>query len=73
MGEGGELKHDTPQTELLPQRQVATYGRQFSMTREAFINDDVGFITQVPGMYAASAKRTISKQVYSILFNNPDL
>ena len=45
VGEGGELKHDTPQTELLPQRQVATYGRQFSMTREAFINDDVGFIT----------------------------
>lgn len=73
VGEGGELKHDTPQTELLPQRQVATYGRQFSMTREAFINDDVGFITQVPGMYAASAKRTINKQVYSILFNNPTI
>lgn len=47
--------------------------RQFSMTREAFINDDVGFITQVPGMYAASAKRTINKQVYSILFNNPTI
>ena len=63
VGEGGELKHDTPQTELIPQRQVATYGRQFSMTREAFINDDVGFITQVPGMYAASAKRTDRKSV----------
>ena len=73
VGENGELKHDTPKTDLLPQRQVATYGRQFSMTREAFINDDVGFITQVPGMYAASAKRTINKQVYSILFNNPTI
>lgn len=71
VGENGELKHDTPKTELLPQRKVETYGRQFSMTREAFINDDVGFITQVPGMYAAAAKRTINKQVYSILFNNP--
>lgn len=73
VGEGGELKHDTPKTDLLPQRKISTYGRQFSMTREAFINDDIGFITQVPGMYAASAKRTINKQVYSILYNNPTI
>lgn len=67
VGENGELKHDTPKTEPLPQRKVETYGRQFSMTREAFINDDVGFITQVPGMYAAAAKRTINKQVLRAL------
>lgn len=73
VGEGGELKHDTPKTDLLPQRKISTYGRQFSMTREAFVNDDIGFITQVPGMYAASAKRTINKQVYSILYSNPTI
>jgi hypothetical protein len=73
VGEGGELKHDTPKTDLLPQRKISTYGRQFSMTREAFINDDIGFITQVPGMYAASAKRTLNKQVYSILYSNPTI
>lgn len=71
VGENGELKHDTPKTELLPQRKVDTYGRQFSMSRQAFINDDIGFITEVPGLYAASAKRTINKQVYSILVQNP--
>ena len=71
VGENGELKHDTPKSELLPQRQVDTYGRQFSMSRQAFINDDVGFITEVPGLYAASAKRTINKQVYKILVDNP--
>jgi len=71
VGENGELKHDAPKSELLPQRQVDTYGRQFSMTRQAFINDDVGFITEVPGLYAASAKRTINKQVYKILVDNP--
>lgn len=71
VGENGELKHDTPKTELLPQRKVDTYGRQFSMSRQAFINDDIGFITEVPGLYAASAKRTINKQVYSILTKNP--
>lgn len=71
VGENGELKHDTPKTDLLPQRKIDTYGRQFSMTRQAFINDDVGFITEVPGLYAASAKRTINKQVYTILVQNP--
>lgn len=71
VGENGELKHDTPKTDLLPQRQIDTYGRQFSMTRQAFINDDIGFITEVPGLYAASAKRTINKQVYTILVKNP--
>ncbi|MEG2678411.1 MAG: hypothetical protein RR949_00645 [Oscillospiraceae bacterium] len=71
VGENGELKHDNPKTDLLPQRKIDTYGRQFSMSRQAFINDDVGFITEMPGMYAASAKRTINKQVYQILVNNP--
>lgn len=71
VGENGELKADTPKTDLLPQRQIDTWGRQFSMTRQAFINDDVGFITEVPGLYAMSAKRTINKQVYEILVKNP--
>ncbi len=70
VGENGELKADTPKTELLPQRQTGTYGRQFSMIRQAFINNDIGFITEVPGLYAANAKRTISKGVYSILMKN---
>lgn len=73
VGEKGELKHDAPQTERFPERKIDTYGRQFSMTRQAFINDDVGFITEIPGLYAASAKRTINKQVYKILVENPTI
>ena len=69
--ENGELKADKPRTELLPTRKLDTYGRQFSMTRQAFINDDIGFLTEVPGLYAAAAKKTIDKQVYGILFDNP--
>lgn len=68
--ENGEIKPDIPRTELLPQRKLETYGKQFSMTRQAFINDDIGFLTRVPGLYATAAKKTIDKQVYSILFNN---
>ncbi|MCD8204505.1 MAG: hypothetical protein LUC16_01580 [Coprobacillus sp.] len=68
--ENGEIKADIPQTELLPTRKLETYGKQFSMTRQAFINDDIGFLTEVPGLYATKAKQTIDKQVYQILFDN---
>ena len=68
--ENGEIKPDYPKTELLPQRKLDTYGKQFSMTRQAFINDDIGFLTEVPGLYATAAKKTINKQVYTILFKN---
>ena len=40
------------------------------MTRQAFINDDIGFLTEVPGLYATAAKKTIDKQVYKLLFEN---
>ena len=69
--ENGEIHPDKPTTELLPSRKLKTYGKQFSMTRQAFINDDIGFLTRVPGLYATAAKKTIDKQVYGILFNNP--
>ena len=68
--ENGEIKPDAPRTELLPQRKLETYGKQFSMTRQAFINDDIGFLTRVPGLYATAAKKTIDKQVYKLLFDN---
>lgn len=68
--ENGELVNDKPKDILLPKRKLETYGRQFSMSRQAFINDDVGFITKIPGLYAQKAKKTIDKQVYQILFSN---
>ena len=68
--ENGELKPMSPKTELLPNRKIDTYGRTFSMTRQAFINDDIGFITRIPGLFAANAKKTIDKAVYSTLFEN---
>lgn len=71
--ENGELKADIPSTELLPSRKLDTYGRQFSMTRQAFINDDIEFITKVPALYATKAKRTIDKQCYGILYGNPTI
>lgn len=68
--ENGEIKPDKPRTDVLPTRKLDTYGKSFSMTRQAFINDDISFLTEVPGLYATAAKKTIDKQVYKILFDN---
>ena len=69
--ESGELKHDVFRDDHLPTRQLRTYGRQFTLSRKAFIDDDIGLVTSLPARYAASARKTINKQVYSILVNNP--
>lgn len=69
--ESGELKHDSYKDVKLPTRKLETYGRQFTLTRQAFINDDIDLITKMPARYAASARKTINTQVYEIIVNNP--
>lgn len=69
--EGGELKHDVFGDEKRPTRKLKTYGRQFTLTRQAFINDDIDLVTRIPAKYAASARKTQNKQIYEILVNNP--
>lgn len=71
--ENGELKHDVWEDKALPTRKLETYGRQFSLSRQMFINDDIGVVTSIPKQYAASAKRTQNEQVYRILFDNPTI
>lgn len=68
--ENGEIKHDEPKDVKRPNRQLKTYGRQFTMSRQAFINDDIGFLSTIPARYAAAARRTQNKQAYNILLNN---
>lgn len=69
--ENGEIKADTFTDTLLPVRKLKTYARQFTLTRQAFIDDDIGMITRKPAQYAASARKTQNKQVYDIMVNNP--
>lgn len=68
--ENGELEHDSIDQKVMPTRKLDTYGKSFTMTRKAFVDDDVSFISQLPGAYVKSAKMTIEKQVYSLLYNN---
>lgn len=68
--EGGELKHDVWKDTKRPTRKLKTYGRQFTISRQAFINDDVGLITRMPAKYAASSRRTLNKQCYELLIRD---
>ena len=68
--ESGELKMDKPSDDRMPTRKIKTFGRQFSMTRQAFINDDISYLSSIPAKYAESARKTINKQVYEILCEN---
>lgn len=69
--QNGELKHDMVNAEEGPQRQLLTFGRQFTMSRQAFINDDVDFISTIPALYAQSARLGINRLVYQLLAKNP--
>lgn len=69
--ENGELKHDAPNSEEGPIRQLLTFGRQFTMSRQMFINDDVDFIATIPALYAQSGRQGINRLVYQTLASNP--
>ena len=69
--ENGELKTEEIKDDtLLPQRKLETYGKTLSLSRQAFINDDIGYVTSIPAKQGRAAKRTINKQVYDILVKN---
>lgn len=67
--EGGELKNDIPSDAKRPTRQLKTYGKQFTLSRQAFINDDIDLVTRIPARYAAAARKTINTQCYRILMD----
>jgi ATP-dependent protease ClpP protease subunit len=70
--EGGEYKYgtlgDTGTTVAL-----ATYGKMFSITRQAIVNDNLGEFTRIPQRMGRAAKRTIGNLVYAILNSNPTM
>ena len=72
MTETGEFKH-AEVTEASAKTSVATYGRTFTMTRKAIINDDMGALSRIPALYGQAARRGINKMVYKILADNPTI
>jgi len=71
--EGGELKHDVPSDAKLPQRFLRTWGKSFTLSRQAIINDDIGLVTSLPARYAQAARRTINTQCYQRLMSQTNI
>lgn len=50
---------------------LAKYGKRFSITREAIINDDLSSFTKIPRVMGRAAIRTVGDLVYAVLTGNP--
>lgn len=53
--------------------QLATYGRMFSITRQAIINDDLNAFSKIPRSMGRAAIRTVGDLVYAVLTGNPNM
>ena len=70
--EGAEFKYGTV-GERGEKIALATYGKRFSITRQAIINDDLGAFTRITQLMGAAARRTVGDLVYAILVDNPKM
>lgn len=70
--EGGEYKYGSI-GEYKEQIRLLTYGKKFSITRQAIINDDLSVFTEVPRKMGRAARRKIGDLVFSILTGNPTM
>lgn len=52
---------------------LATYGKKFSITRQAIINDDLPAFSKVPMKMGRAARRTVGNLVYAVLTANAAL
>lgn len=64
--EGGQFQQDVFE-EASARTKVATYGKIFSLTRQAIINDDLGLFSKIATKYGSAAKRLVNKMVYAQL------
>lgn len=67
--EGGQFQQDFLD-EASARTKVATYGKLFSLTRQAIINDDLGLFSKIATKYGSAAKRLVNKMVYAQLTGN---
>jgi len=70
--EGGAY-HDSQIDEIVgPSLSVETFGRLFSLSRRALINDDLNQLRDRPAALGRAAARTLNKSVISKLRENPN-
>ena len=67
--EGGQFK-DSQMHEAGTNVSVFTFGRTFSLTRQAIINDDLGVFNDISSKFGRAAKNKINNMVYDLLSGN---
>lgn len=70
--EGGEFQHGTIE-ESAETYSVETFGRIFSISRQALINDDLGAFTQIPAKLGNAARAFEAAQLVAKLVANPTM
>ncbi len=70
--ENAEYKYGTFSENAAP-IQLATYGKLFSISRQAIINDDMSLFSDVPRKMGQAARRTVAKALFNLLTSNPTL
>ena len=70
--EGSQFKAMTFK-EASARTKVATYGKLFSLTRQAIINDDLGMFSAIATRFGSAAKRLVNKMVYAQLTGNVEM
>lgn len=69
--QNGEFTHGQMGDQAMAMRQGVTYGKIFTLTRQAFYNDDIQLLTKMPAAYTTAARRLINRLVYRLLLDNP--
>lgn len=73
VGEGGAYPALTSPSDGKETYSISKKGGTESVTLEMIANDDMSIITRIPTKMTRSAKRTLSKFVFNMFVNNPDL
>lgn len=68
--ESGEYKNETL-AETSEKWHIATYGRMFTISRQAIIDDDLGVLTTKPAEMGEAARRKIGDIAYEAFLGNP--
>jgi len=69
VGNSGAVKHGTAQEEYETFK-IGTYAKQFGVTRQDIINDDLGAFTRTPQAMGNRAGQTVANLVYTHLLAN---
>ncbi|MDJ0513072.1 MAG: HK97 family phage prohead protease [Methyloceanibacter sp.] len=70
--EDGEYKYGT-YSDKKETLQLATYGKLFSISRQALVNDDLNAFTRVPNGMGRAAARQVGDLAWGVLINNPNM